>query len=206
MVPATYRQPMALWCNQHGWLLNQAKHSSHPMKTRILACCLAIAFALHALAQAAPQIIVQPEDQSVSFGANVTNRVTAGGTLPLNYQWRFSGTNLIGETRAALVVTNIQTAQAGEYLVVVTNDSGSVTSRVATLEVDPSFTQITTGQIVKDGGHYGDEEPTTVELWISGEFNFGNPHSITTHGFCIVEPVQRVIDKTSKHCCIVNRS
>jgi hypothetical protein len=47
-----------------------------------------------------------------------------------------------------LILTNLTLAHAGDYVVVVTNASGAVTSRVAKLEVDPTFTKITTGVIV----------------------------------------------------------
>jgi sugar lactone lactonase YvrE len=41
-----------------------------------------------------PSIIVQPNDQTAMFGSNVTFNVTASGTGPFTYQWRFNGTNL----------------------------------------------------------------------------------------------------------------
>ena len=41
---------------------------------------------------------------------------------PLSYQWWFQGTNpLAGATNAMLALSNVQPAQAGEYLVVVSN-------------------------------------------------------------------------------------
>src|ERR1044071_8753672 len=42
---------------------------------------------------------------------------------------------------------------AGDYEAVVTDGSGSVTSRVAHLDVDPAFTKITAGSIVTDSGN-----------------------------------------------------
>jgi hypothetical protein len=88
----------------------------------------------------------------LSIGATVSNRVVASGTAPLSYQWRRDGTPLVGKTNAALVLTNLQLADAGEYTVVVTNLGGAVTSQGAGLSVDPTFTKITTGRIVTDGG------------------------------------------------------
>jgi len=97
---------------------------------------------------------------SVSPGANLVFRVTAGGTPPLQYQWQFNLSDLPGQTNVSLVLTNVQWTNAGDYTVVVTNTSG-VTNRTATLTVDPTFTKITTGSIVSDtgfspGGTWGD--------------------------------------------------
>ncbi len=64
-------------------------------------------------------------------GANATLTVTANGTAPLSYQWRFNGTNLVSASASAYTVTNAQPANAGSYTVVVTNSAGSVTSAVA---------------------------------------------------------------------------
>jgi len=55
----------------------------------------------------------------------------------LSYQWRFNDGSLIGMTNTVLTVTNVQRANAGNYSVVVTNLSGSVTSKVATLTITP---------------------------------------------------------------------
>ena len=51
----------------------------------------------------------------------------------------------------------MQLSAAGDYTAVVTNLGGSVTSRVVTLTVDPTFTQINTGVLVTDtaGGWHG---------------------------------------------------
>jgi hypothetical protein len=100
-----------------------------------------------------PHITTQPTDQSVSLGAKVTHLV-AGTTLapPLSYQWRFNDAEIIGATARTLILTNIQVVSAGGYSVVVTDSSGSVTSLVARLDVDPTFTMITTGPIVTDTG------------------------------------------------------
>ena len=85
-----------------------------------------------------PIITVQPTSLAVNAGANATFQVTATGTAPLAYQWRFNGTNLAGAVNSALTLTNLQMAQAGTYAVLVTNDGGSVLSANALLTVrDP---------------------------------------------------------------------
>lgn len=54
---------------------------------------------------------------------------------PISYQWRFNDTDLAGFTNTTCAVTNITTGSAGGYRVVVADNSGSVTSSVATLTV-----------------------------------------------------------------------
>jgi PKD repeat protein len=82
-----------------------------------------------------PYIITQPQSQIVPLGTNASFNVTAGGTAPLSYQWRFNGTNLYGATTSSLSRSNVQSADLGPYLVVITNSLGSVTSSVASLSV-----------------------------------------------------------------------
>ena len=97
-----------------------------------------------------PVITQQPANQSVSPGATATFQVTASGLAPLSYQWRFIALDLPSETNRALSITNTQLVNAGDYAAIVTDRSGSVTSRVAHLEVDTTFTKITAGRIVTD--------------------------------------------------------
>ena len=54
--------------------------------------------------------------------------VTATGTAPLSYQWRWNGSDLTGQTHTNLAFGAVQPADTGNYTVVVTNLSGSVTS------------------------------------------------------------------------------
>ena len=85
-----------------------------------------------------PAITTQPVSQSVLAGANASFTVTASGTAPLSYQWRFNGANLSGATSTRLALAGVQPANAGSYTVVVTNSTGSATSAVAVLTVLPS--------------------------------------------------------------------
>ena len=84
-----------------------------------------------------PAIVTQPASQSVVAGGSASFSVTASGTAPLGYQWRFSGANLSGATGTSLTLANVQLANAGSYTAVVTNSFGSVTSAVAVLTVSP---------------------------------------------------------------------
>ncbi|MBI5802424.1 MAG: immunoglobulin domain-containing protein [Verrucomicrobia bacterium] len=77
----------------------------------------------------------QPQPQTVIQGNTATFSVTATGDAPLSYQWRFGGVNIVGATANPLVLTGVQTNQAGNYSVVVSNPFGSVTSSNALLTV-----------------------------------------------------------------------
>lgn len=85
-------------------------------------------------AGAGPTITVNPISQTAPGGSNVAFTVAASGT-GLTYQWQRNGTNISGANSATLNLSNIQDANAGDYTVVVTNNSGSTTSFPATLLV-----------------------------------------------------------------------
>ncbi|PYJ07268.1 MAG: hypothetical protein DME25_04245 [Verrucomicrobia bacterium] len=89
--------------------------------------------------QAPPAIVSQPQSQTVAQGNTVVMTVSATGSSPLFYQWRFYGANLAGATTTALSLSNVTTNQSGPYSAVVTNAYGAATSQVATLTVTPSF-------------------------------------------------------------------
>jgi len=80
-----------------------------------------------------PTITAQPQSAALLVGSDVVFNVTAVGTAPLAYQWRFNGSAIPGATTNGLTMTNLQLAAAGEYTVQITNIAGSITSAVATL-------------------------------------------------------------------------
>jgi hypothetical protein len=100
-------------------------------------------------------IVTQPANQTVFQGSTATFSVVAGGTAPLAYQWLFDNGNISAGTNSSYSVTNAQPSDAGSYSVIVTNAYGSVTSAVATLNVntsaatliDVAFTDHTTGKV-----------------------------------------------------------
>lgn len=87
-----------------------------------------------------PTIGGQPADLTLNVGANASFSVAATGSS-LQYQWRKGGANLanggniFGATAATLNVSGVQTGDAGNYSVVVSNPGGSVTSSNAVLTV-----------------------------------------------------------------------
>jgi len=83
-----------------------------------------------------PVILLQPQAQTLNPGTSVTFSVTAAGTAPLRYQWRFNGTNISAANGSAYTITNVQPGQAGTYSVLVSNASSWVLSSNALLTVD----------------------------------------------------------------------
>ncbi|MGA2175910.1 MAG: immunoglobulin domain-containing protein, partial [Verrucomicrobiota bacterium] len=64
---------------------------------KILCCCVLLAAAISSFGQSGGTnitITVQPQDQTVAVGGNVTFSVGVSGTAPFTYQWQFDGTNL----------------------------------------------------------------------------------------------------------------
>ncbi len=69
-------------------------------------------------------------------GAYLSLSVTVSSTLPVSYQWRKNGTNLL-KTLNPLGLGSLRLADAGTYDVVVYNSAGSVTSQSTRLIVEP---------------------------------------------------------------------
>jgi hypothetical protein len=82
-----------------------------------------------------PAIITPPRAQTVLPGASATLSALVVGDQPLSYLWRFNGAPIVGATNSSLLLSNIQPAAAGSYTVLVSNPSGSVSSRPAALRV-----------------------------------------------------------------------
>ncbi|MGO8675720.1 MAG: choice-of-anchor tandem repeat GloVer-containing protein [Limisphaerales bacterium] len=95
-----------------------------------------------------PVVILQPGNVTNIVGTTALFTVSATGTQPLNYQWRFRGAALTdggqysGSTTPALTVSGVQPTNAGNYTVRIVNSGGSVVSAAATLTVlvPPSIT------------------------------------------------------------------
>ena len=101
------------------------------------------------LPQLAPNLTVQPLSQTVVAGSNAvfaaeatgiqTANPPAPGTasliLPLAWQWRRDGTNLVDATNASFTILNAQSGDSGVYSVSVSNASGVVVSSNASLAI-----------------------------------------------------------------------
>jgi len=87
-----------------------------------------------------PSILTPPQSLTVSNGVNATFTVVAGGSPPLTYQWKFNGGVLAGAIASSLTITNAQTANQGDYTVVVSNAVGVISSTAAHLTVQQAAT------------------------------------------------------------------
>ncbi len=116
----------------------------------------------------APVILSQPADTAALVGQATHLSVTAVGSLPLAYQW-FSGDNAVQDaTNRTLTLNHVGFSDAGSYHVVVANEFGSVTSRVAALTVKYPAARV---QVVSvDAVAYG-EVQVPIQLVANGNEN-----------------------------------
>jgi hypothetical protein len=77
----------------------------------------------------------QPQNVSVPEQGTANFSITASGTAPISYAWRFNGMPITGATASSLEITNVQPLNGGAYDVVVSNPYSSRTSTVAFLSV-----------------------------------------------------------------------
>jgi hypothetical protein len=81
-----------------------------------------------------PTITTQPTNQTVYSGTTVTLSVAATGSSP-DYLWYKNGQPLFSATNSSLMLTNVSSADEGNYAVVVSNPFGVVASQTAQLSV-----------------------------------------------------------------------
>lgn len=111
---------------------------------------------------AAPTITVQPtSQQTVAVGTTVTLRVEANGAFPLTYQWKKNGVAIAGATSPTLVL-NVTSTSFGNYTVTVTNSVGSVTSKIAEINVSTVAPSAFVTRQLPSG--YAPNEPILVTL------------------------------------------
>ena len=92
---------------------------------------------------ASPSVTLASQlDRVVDSGGSASFTAAALGTPPLNYQWLLNGATIPGATNATINIVNAQTTNAGNYAVIVTNNSGSITSGVVSLLVYPVQTTV----------------------------------------------------------------
>lgn len=85
----------------------------------------------------APMIVSNPVSVTLPASSNALFSVSAIGSPTLSYQWFFNSTPIPGAAASQYALSGIQSSNAGNYQVVVTNSLGSITSSVAILAVTP---------------------------------------------------------------------
>jgi len=125
-----------------------------------------------------PVIRGQPSDDAEVVGAPALFTVTAVGTPPLSYQWRFNGADIVGATESNYGLLAVQPTDAGTYSVVVSNAWGVAVSSNATLTVltPPSITTQPSNQTVVAGGSvsFSVEAASAIQLNYQWYFNQTN--------------------------------
>jgi hypothetical protein len=97
-------------------------------------------YELYSLNGRLPAITTQPRNITnyvgdiAPFNVGIDNNNT---TLPVGYQWKWYGTNLLNATNATLVLTNVALSNSGPYSVSISNVIGITNSSVAYLQVRP---------------------------------------------------------------------
>jgi predicted outer membrane repeat protein len=113
-----------------------------------------------------PVINTQPSNQTVAVGDTFTFSVGSSGQPPLNYQWTFNGTNILGATNSSYTFNGAQYTNAGNYAALVSNQRGSVLSSNAVLTVlaadPPAITLQPTNRLGTQG------LPTTFSVAATG--------------------------------------
>lgn len=105
-----------------------------------------------------PTITTQPSNTTADPGDPVTFTIVATGTMPLSYQWRKNGLNLLDETHAIYSLASAQQSDEGSYTCLVSNTAGTKLnanpeSAPATLTVNdpPVFVEQPESQIAAPG-------------------------------------------------------
>ncbi len=138
-----------------------------------------------------PAITGQPADEFVLSGEPAAFTVTATGTGPLTYQWRFNGKNLTGNATAATYkIAKAAAANVGNYDVVVSGEVGpAAVSRKAVLAlgVAPKVTTSPASVTVTAGGKASftvaaTGTPTPTLQWQISTNNGTNWSNITNGG------------------------
>lgn len=84
-------------------------------------------------------ILSQPYGDTVPVGGYFNFSVVAAGDSPLTYQWYLDNQPVDGATNSSLMLTNVQSTNAGTYTVQVQNNSSLAWSLPATLNVSTNL-------------------------------------------------------------------
>jgi hypothetical protein len=101
-----------------------------------------------------PSFALQPSNQTVVVGGEVTFVAAASGVPAPVLQWHFNTNLLVGEVSATLTITNAQPTNAGPYFALAMNSAGAATSAVARLAVTvlPLMTPMFTNVVLLEDG------------------------------------------------------
>ena len=87
-------------------------------------------------------ITKQPQPLAIAARSGAIFSVEAIGAPPISYQWLQNGSPITGATGPNLYLSNVTTAQAGNYSVVVSTSAGTATSDPALLALSTAPTRL----------------------------------------------------------------
>jgi len=109
-----------------------------PSPSRLRAFVFSVIAGLATWLNAVPTITQQPQATvTVTSGQPASFSAQASGTGTLRWQWRHFGVEIPGGTTSSLTLAAPKMADVGFYDVVITDDTGSVTSQPSRLTVSP---------------------------------------------------------------------
>ena len=112
-----------------------------------------------------PLIVQQPVSTTSLAGSTARFSVSAGGSLPLSYQWMKGATPIAGATTSTLSIPGAYFTDAGNYSVTITNGVGTTNSASVTLTVmpEPSYANETNSLVLhlKFDGNFNDSSGRT---------------------------------------------
>jgi alpha-tubulin suppressor-like RCC1 family protein len=120
------------------WGDNPYGETNPPAALTNLISIAVTAAAYHGLAlinDGSPVILHPPVGLTAYTCRDVVLRGNAAGAQPLNYQWLLNGTNVPGATNTSLVISNVQSGNAGNYQLFVSNAVNTALSLPAPLTV-----------------------------------------------------------------------
>jgi acetyl esterase/lipase len=206
-------QPIANATNATYSLVSAANADAGTYQVIVYNSCQAVASATAVLTVNGPPVLTaQPVAVTTCSGDSATFSATAIGTAPLNYQWFGPSGALGGATTASVTLTNLTTANSGNYYLVVTNAFGSATTSNALLTVsahtDVTFTAQPTNVSVNVGG----SASFTVTVSGGGNYNYlwlKNDYdtitgTVATNATLVVSNLALADSGTWYHCLVGN--
>ena len=121
--------------------------------------------AILTLVPSLPVIEVPPADALALPGDVARFTVTAVGSFPLSYQWKFNGTNLINEGVTAgansnsLAISNVSSGWSGVYTVIISNSLGTNSASASLVVLPVTATNAALNNLFSFAGGSGGENP-----------------------------------------------
>src|SRR2546429_1838787 len=131
----------------------------------------------------APRSVVRPARHAVTSGQTASFSVTATGAAPLSYQWNKNGAAISGATSATYTTPPTTSSDNGaQFVVVVSNVAGNVTSNAATLTVNTTSTMPQFGHVFivigRSEEHTSTYNSSNMPYLTSSPISTGSPPNI----------------------------